>query len=120
MAEFSDDSNNKFSLKDRAKFLTQFYQHLFAGLKNDEASNYHRELTGAYFETLTFFIMKRFLPFAEKAQFNFDDDTLSFAWSQLQMVLELPEKDFIAKHEKFKSKVQNQRNLRSTIPDRYR
>ena len=83
LADFQDDKNNKFSLKDRSKFLTQFYQHLFAGLKNDEASNYHRELTGAYFETLTFYIMKRFLPYAEKVEFNFEDDGLSFAWSQL-------------------------------------
>jgi hypothetical protein len=79
LVDFSDDANNKFSLKDRSKFLTQFYQHLFAALKNDEASNYHRDLTGAYFETLTFFILKRFLPLAEKVDFNFEDDGLSFA-----------------------------------------
>jgi hypothetical protein len=81
MAEFKDDKNNKFNLKDRSKFVTQFYQHLFAGLKNDEAPNFHRELTGAYFETLTFFIVKRFMPFAEKQNYDFEDDSLSFAWS---------------------------------------
>ena len=60
LADIQDDKNNKFGLKDRAKFITQFYQHIFAGLKNDEAPNFHRDLTGAYFETLTFLIVKRF------------------------------------------------------------
>jgi len=57
---FEDDKLNKFSVKDRAKFLVQFYQHLFAGLKNDEASIFHGHLIGSYFESLTFVILKRF------------------------------------------------------------
>ena len=61
--DIKDDKLNKFNIKDRAKFLTQFYQHFFSGLKNDEASNFHSQLTGAYFETLTFFIMKRLIPY---------------------------------------------------------
>ena len=81
MAEFKDDKNNKFNLKDRSKFVTQFYQHLFAGLKNDEAPNFHRELTGAYFETLTFILVKRVLLLAEKLKFDFEDDSLAFVWS---------------------------------------
>lgn len=35
------------------------------------------------------------------------------------MVIELPLVDFISKYEKFSSKVQNERNIRSTIPERY-
>jgi hypothetical protein len=35
------------------------------------------------------------------------------------MVLELPMNDFIAKYEKPASKVLKQRNIRSTIPERY-
>lgn len=35
------------------------------------------------------------------------------------MVIELPLVDFISKYEKLGSKVQNQRNIRSTIPERY-
>jgi hypothetical protein len=35
------------------------------------------------------------------------------------MVIDLPIKDFLLKHEKSSSRVLNQRNLRSTIPERY-
>ena len=35
------------------------------------------------------------------------------------MVIDLPIKDFVLKHEKSSSRVLNQRNLRSTIPERY-
>jgi len=117
LVDFKDDKNNKFSVKDRAKFLTQFYQHLFAGLKNDNASYFHKDLTGAYFETLAFFLLKRFAPFAKGL--SPEDENYQFVWSQLQMVIELPLIDYISKYEKFDSKVQNQRNVRSTIPERY-
>lgn len=62
LCSITQDQHNKFSLKDRAKFVVQFYQHLFAGLKNDEATSYHSQLVGAYFETLSFFILKRYQP----------------------------------------------------------
>ena len=81
--DFKDDKVNKFSIKDRAKFLLQFYQHLLAGLKSDEAANFHRELTGAYFETLTFFIIKRFLPYLASKEFNLEDEDIDFVWNQL-------------------------------------
>lgn len=35
------------------------------------------------------------------------------------MIIELPLVDYISKYEKFASKVQTQRNIRSTIPERY-
>ena len=112
LLDFKDDKNNKFSIKDRAKFLTTFYQHLLAGLKSDEASNFHRELTGAYFETLTFFIIKRFLPFLSSKDFNFDDEGVELVWNQLQIIIQAPMQNYISKYEKFKSKIQNQRNVR--------
>lgn len=95
LVDFKDDKNNKFALKDRAKFLTQFYQHLFAGLKSDEACNFHRELTGAYFETLTFFLIKRFVPFLTAKDFKFDDEQVEFVWNQLLIIIEAPLQNFI-------------------------
>lgn len=81
LVDFKDDKLNKFSLKDRAKFLTQFYQHLFAGLKNDNSTYFHRELSGAYFETLAFLLLKRFAPYASTV--DQEDDTYQFVFSQL-------------------------------------
>lgn len=104
---FKDDKANKFTVKDRANFLTQFYQSLYAGRKNDEAANTHHELTGAYFESLTFYLLKRFTPFAEAKAFDFGDDELSHAWNQVKQVIEMPGKDFIKNYTKKASKVLN-------------
>ena len=105
------DASHKFSEKDRAKFLTQFYQHLFAGLKSDEAPNFHKELTGAYFETLFFWLLKRYNNTAKE---------LDFIDAQLKMILELRMNDFISKYEKTAGKgIMKQRNIRVTIPERY-
>ena len=68
----------KISLKDRAKFITQFFQHLFAGLKNDESVIYHNNLVSSYFESLSFFIWKRFQPLVERKEFNFEDEDIKF------------------------------------------
>lgn len=111
LVDFQDDKLNKFNLKDRAKFLTQFCQHLFAGLKNDEASTYHPQLVGSYFEVLSFFILKRYQPFMES-----QSEDKEFLESQLKMVLELPINDFLNKYEKSKSEAFALRNVRENIP----
>ena len=75
MAEIKEDKLNKYSIKDRAKFIVQFYQHLFAGLKNFEAANYHQILTSAYFESILFLLVKRVQPFLEKNPEDSEDKT---------------------------------------------
>mmetsp|Transcript_1951 Transcript_1951/g.2844 ORF Transcript_1951/g.2844 Transcript_1951/m.2844 type:complete len:255 (-) Transcript_1951:3775-4539(-) len=119
LVDFTEDKSNKYSVKDRAKFIVQFFQHLFAGLKNDEAANFHKELTGAYFETLAFFILKRFQPYCESINYDEDDANYQYLAAQLRTILSLPATDFLSKYQKGKSKIQTQRNIRSTIPERF-
>ena len=119
LVDYQEDKQNKMSIKDRCNFLSQFFQSLYAGRKNEEAANYHQELTGAYFETLTFLLVKRFIPFAESKEYNFEDADLKHAWTQLKSVIEMPGLDFIKKYEKKSSQLLNQRNIRQTIPLRY-
>ena len=114
LVDFADDKLNKFGLKDRAKFLVQFYQHLFAGLKNDEATSYHSGLVGAYFETLSFFILKRYQPLVAAQA-----EDLEFVHNQLRIVLELPLNDFLNKYEKSKNEAFEKRNTRELIPANY-
>jgi hypothetical protein len=119
LTDYSEDKQNKMSVKDRCNFYSQFFQSLYAGRKNDEAANYHQSLTGAYFESLTFLLEKRFMPFANSKDLNFEDADLQHAWAQMKSILEAPGVDFIKKYEKPSSAVLNQRNIRQTIPMRY-
>jgi hypothetical protein len=67
-----------------------------------------------YSETFAFILLKRVQPFviSEKAS----DEDKDFAILQIKKCIQLPLEDFINNYEKFNSKVQNQRNIRSTIP----
>jgi len=67
-----------------------------------------------YSETFAFILLKRVQPLviSEKAS----DEDKDFAILQMKKCIQLPIEDFINNYEKFNSKVQNQRNIRSTIP----
>ena len=114
LVEYSEHEgkSNKLSHKDRCNFYSQFFQSLYAGRKNDEAINYHQSLTGSYFETLTFLIEKRFIPFAKSKSFDFDNDELKLAWKQIKEAIEMPGIDFIKKYEKKSSDALNTKNVR--------
>lgn len=81
IGELTDDKLNKFSVKDKANFISQFYQSLFSARKNDEAANYHQDLTNSFFETLVFFLIKRFQPFAEQNKLDFESPDMKTVWT---------------------------------------
>lgn len=66
-----------------------------------------------YSETFAFILLKRVQPLitSEKAT----EEDKEFAILQMKKCIQLPLEDFINNYEKFNSKVQNQRNIRSTI-----
>ena len=98
--------------------MVQFYQHLFAGLKNFEAANYHQVLTAAYFESILFLLVKRVQPYLEKNPEDSEEKT--YLLQQIQLIIEIPIKDYVAKYEKHAGgKLVNQRNVRRTIPEKY-
>jgi hypothetical protein len=117
LVDFEDDKLNKFSVKDRAKFIVQLFQHLWAGLKSDEAANFHQQLVGAYFEALAFIFIKRFQPYWEKLDEKQKED--DFVFVQLKVVLETPILDYINKYQKLSSEALNYKNTRHFIPENY-
>jgi hypothetical protein len=67
-----------------------------------------------YFETFAFLVLKRVQPLITSEKASQEDK--DFAIMQLKKCIQLPLEDFINNYEKFQSKVQNQRNIRVTIP----
>jgi hypothetical protein len=54
---------------------------LFSARKNDEAANYHQELTHSYFETLLFYLVKRFQPLMESKNKDFENQDVKAVWA---------------------------------------
>ena len=79
---------------------------------------FHVEHVAAYFETLTFLLLKRVQPMlandglkAEEKEFGVTEVVVK--------AIQLPVNDFVTDYVKFKSAVQNARNIRLTIPRRF-
>ena len=67
-----------------------------------------------YFDTFAFLVLKRVQPLITSERASQEDK--DFAILQLKKCIQLPLEDFVNNYEKFQSKVQNQRNIRVTIP----
>ena len=53
------DKLNKTSFKEKCNLTREALCNLYAGLKNDESVLFHTDLVSAYFESLTFILLKR-------------------------------------------------------------
>jgi hypothetical protein len=113
LVDYKEDKLNKASFKERASLLRETLTTLYQGLKNDEAVAFHQDLMKSYFETFAFLLLKRLTPLLSSSSSEEDKD---FALSQFKKCIQLPLEDFLNNYEKFNSKVQNQRNIRVTIP----
>lgn len=87
---------------------------MFAGLQNDESVAFHVELVAGYYETLTFLLLKRVQPVMANDALKPEDK--EFALNEITKVIQLPLNDYVTQFAKFKSRVQNARNIRITIP----
>lgn len=57
---FNKDKLNKASFKDRCNILRETLQNVYQGLlNNDEAVAFHSDLIAAFYESLTFILLKR-------------------------------------------------------------
>jgi len=105
---------NKVSFKERCNLLREVMQCLYAGLENDESVAFHVEAVASFFETLTFVILKRVQPMM--ADDSLKEEEKEFALAEIARVIQLPVDDFVGHYAKFKSRVQNARNIRMTVP----
>lgn len=115
----ADDKLNKASFKERCNLIREALGSLYAGLLNDEAVAFHLELVSAFFETFTFVLLKRIQPLSAELEGGkkvVPEADFAFAMSQVDKIINIPVHDFIHNYEKFKSKVQNARNIRVKIP----
>lgn len=115
MVDYSEDKQNKASFKERCNLIREAFTTLYQGLKNDEAVAFHQDLVKCYYETLVFVVLKRVQPLVVRPEGVASEDK-EFAVEQMKKVIQVPVEDYIVNFEKYKSKVQNERNIRFTIP----
>ena len=68
----------------------------------------------SYFETFSFILLKRVQPLLQNEVASQEDK--DFAIQQMKKCIQLPLEDYISNFTRFASKVQNERNIRYTIP----
>mmetsp|Transcript_117 Transcript_117/g.172 ORF Transcript_117/g.172 Transcript_117/m.172 type:complete len:174 (+) Transcript_117:1417-1938(+) len=105
---------NKAGFKDRCNLLREVMQNLYAGLQNDESVAFHVEAVASFYETLTFVLLKRVQPMLANEALKPEEK--EHALAEVAKVVQIPLSDFLAQYAKFKSRVQNARNIRLTIP----
>eukprot|EP00347_Sterkiella_histriomuscorum_P012612 403367900 len=113
---YTEDKTNKASFKERCNLIREAFTTIYQGLRNDESVAFHSELAKCYYETLAFILLKRIQPLIQSNDTSEDDKT--FALEQIKKTIQVPVEDYINNYERFVSKVQNQRNIRHTIPQR--
>lgn len=85
------------------EFVPDFFESLFEAHKLDEASQFHRELIGCYYEAIAFLVLKRVK----------EDEH----WVQIETAIKLPLKTYITNYEKINSP-QEVFNTLNSIPAR--
>ena len=110
-----DGKLNKASFKDRCNLIREVMQNLYSGLKNDESVAYHVEAVASFFESMTFILLKRVQPMLTDSSVTKAEDK-QFGLNEITKLVQLPVNDFIESYAKFKSRIQNARNIRSSIP----